>query len=440
MKLTKLILAAVGLAVGVGGVAVSVPASAADQYIPSMVYRSGPYAPNGIPFADGYADYLNMLNERDGGINGVKIQVEECDTSYDTNKGIECYEKMKGKGGVGASVFSPLSTGITYAITERATADKIPVFSMGYGRAAATVGSTFPYVFTAPVTYWAGADSIITYIAGKEGGFGKLKGKKIALIYHDSAYGKEPISTLEKLAALHGFEFSKFAVAHPGLEQKATWLQIGRQLKPNWTIMWGWGVMNQTAIKEAAAVGFPMDHFIGVWWSGSEQDVRPAGAAAKGYTSAQFHGAGAEYQVHKDIFKTLYDKGKGSAKREAVGEILYNRGMINAIIVVEAIRTAMGKFGNKPMSGEQVQWGFENLNITEDTLKKLGLTGLMAPLQLACNDHEGSGKVMMQQWDGAKWKQVSDWSLPHNDMLRPMYEESAAQYAKEKKITPRKCS
>jgi hypothetical protein len=34
------------------------------------------------------------------------------------------------------------------------------------------------------------------------------------------------------------------------VEQKATWLQI-RQQRPDYVFMWGWGVMNSTALKEA---------------------------------------------------------------------------------------------------------------------------------------------------------------------------------------------
>ena len=32
--------------------------------------------PNGIPFANGYVDYLKLVNARDGGIDGVKITAE----------------------------------------------------------------------------------------------------------------------------------------------------------------------------------------------------------------------------------------------------------------------------------------------------------------------------------------------------------------------------
>ena len=84
-----------------------------EQFFPSLVYRSGAYAPNGIPFANGVADYYNLLNARDGGINGIKVTTEECETGYATDRGVECYERLKGKGPTGASLFMPLSTGIT---------------------------------------------------------------------------------------------------------------------------------------------------------------------------------------------------------------------------------------------------------------------------------------------------------------------------------------
>ena len=105
---------------------------------------------------------------------------------------------------------------------------------------------------------------------------GDISGKKIALVYHNSAYGKEPIRTLEELAKKHGFELSLLPVDHPGQEQKSQWLQIRRE-KPDYVLMWGWGVMNQVAIQEAANIRFPMENFIGIWWSGSENDVLPAG-------------------------------------------------------------------------------------------------------------------------------------------------------------------
>ncbi len=439
MQYRATILAAVATAVGLTAGASSVAFAEGEQFIPSLVYRTGPYAPNGIPFANGFSDYLSMLNERDGGINNVKLVVEECDTAYNNDRGVECYERLKNGGETGASAIMPLSTGITYALIERATADKIPIFSMGYGRTDASDGRVFPYVFTPPATYWSQASALVKYVGAEEGGMENLEGKKIALVYHDSAYGKEPIPTLETLAEQFGYELSLYPVAHPGLEQKSTWLKIGRQLRPDWVFMWGWGVMNSTAIKEAAAVGYPMDKFIGVWWSGAEPDVEPAGDSAIGYKSGTFHAPGASFPVHEDILAHVYDKDLGAGERDDVGEVLYNRGVTQAIILTEAIRQAQSIHGEQPLKGEQIRDGFEALDITEERLAELGLPDFMPPVKVTCADHEGGSPVRIQQWNGKGWEFVSDWIEPMRDVIRPMIEESAAAYAAENGIEPRSC-
>ena len=305
----KFTLAFAAAALGVTAIAEPALAQANEQFLPALVYRTGPYAPNGIPFADGVADYWTLLNERDGGINGVKIASEECETGYATDKGVECYERLKGKGPTGAGYFSPLSTGITFALTEKVPGDKIPLLTMGYGRSESKNGAVFPWNFIAVGCYWTAADVAIQHIAHELGGIDKLKGKKISLVYHDSPYGKEPILALEERAKLNGFTFKAIPVTHPGVEQKSQWLAI-RQDRPDYVLLWGWGVMNSTAIKEAAAVGYPRDKMIGVWWSGAEPDVTPAGDQSTGYKALMLqHGAG-KFKVHDDLAEVRAGQGQ----------------------------------------------------------------------------------------------------------------------------------
>ena len=200
-------MSAIALAAVLGGTALAAPALAQnEQFIPALVYRTGAYAPNGVPYANGTADYYNLINERDGGINGVKIVSEECEFGYATDRGVECYERLKRKGPTGAAFVVPLSTGVTFALTEKTTTDKIPLISAGYGRSESRDGSVFQWNFPLLGTYWTAADILLQHIAKKEGGFDKLKGKKIALVYHDSPYGKEPIALLQKRSQMHGFE------------------------------------------------------------------------------------------------------------------------------------------------------------------------------------------------------------------------------------------
>lgn len=437
MRLSRTLLAA-------AAVLTAGTAAAQELTIPTMDYRTGAYAPSGIPFANGQTDYYHMLNERDGGIcvkagDCVKIRVVPCETEYNTQKGVECYEKTKGEGS-GALLYQPLSTGITYQIIPKASVDKIPVFSMGYGRTSAADGRVFEWVFNFPATYWSQASVLVKYIAEREGGMDKLRGKKITLVYHNSAYGKEPIRTLQELAKKHGFEYNDIAVDHPGQEQRAVWLQI-RQNRPDWVLMWGWGVMNQVAVKEAANIRFPMDKFIGVWWSGSEADVKPAGAAAKGYLSGTFHAVGADFPAIQDIIKHVYEKGKAAdpAFRDRVGEVLYNRGVVAAMWSAEAIRGAMIKNNTKQVTGAMVRDGLENLNVDEARLKELGLENFTIPVKVTCANHEGPGKVALQQWDGQQWKVVTPYYEADREVVDKLIKEDSEQYAKENNIKPRDC-
>ena len=436
MQPRKAIACLAGLAMGW----VSAGVAAQEQFVPLLSYRVGAYAAGGSGVFGGYIDYMNYVNMKDGGINGVKLAWEECETEYNNSRGLECYERLKKKGG-GASMVQPLSTGITYGLMDRVVTDKIPIVTIGYGRTDSADGRVFPWVFPAITTYWSQASAIVKYIGMKEGGEDKLRGKKIVHLYHDSAYGKEPIGVFQEYQKKLGVEITSIAVPHPGNEQQSQWLQI-RQLKPDYVILWGWGVMNTVAIKSAAKVGYPREKMIGGWWAGAEEDTVPAGDAAKGYTAAVFNVAGANLPLVQDVKKVVYAKGKGNMEDPTrVGSVNYVRGIVHGIITVEAIRKAQEKYGKgKVMTGEQVRWGIENLNLDEARLKALNAAGMMPPLKITCADHEGSGLVKFQTWDGKEWKVVSDWIAPDKAMVRAMVEESAAKYAKEKGITLRDCA
>jgi len=428
--LTTLLAGAAALSAG-GAVA----QDANTQFIGITGYRVGPYGANGAAFFSGFIDYLNLINERDGGINGVKLSWEECETEYNNAKGVECYERLKSKVGTGPTAVHPMSTGITYALLDKAPTDKIPLITLGYGRTDAVDGRVFPWVFPLVSNYWDGATGIVKFIGEKEGGTGKLKGKKIVLLYHDSAYGKEPHPVLEAESKNLGFELKMIPVPHPGNEQQSQWLQI-RQYQPDWVILWGWGVMNATALKTAQKVGFPREKMVGNWWAGSEIDTEAAEGAANGYYAASLNLAGTDFPVVQDVQKLLIAKGKSPTNPKLPGTVLWNRGLAAAMLTVEAVRTAQGKFGKKPLTGEQVRWGIENLNIDAKRLQQLGFNSMVPAVKTSCTDHSGSGLVRFQQWDGTHWKAVSDWMSGDRAMIRKMVEESAAKYAGEKNITP----
>ena len=396
----------------------------AEMVFPSLSYRTGAYAANGIPFADGYADYFTMINERDGGIDGVKIKMIECETGYNTEKGVECYESTKGEG---ALVYQPLSTGITYQLIPKSAADGIPLHTMGYGRTSAANGKIFPTVFNYPANYWNGASAVVNHLLDINDG--DIKGKTLALVYHNSAYGKEPIRTLEELSKKHGFELDLLPVDHPGQEQKSQWLQI-RRTKPDYVTMWGWGVMNATAIQEAANIRYPMDQFIGIWWSGSENDVIPVGEKANGYKALNFHGVGDDYPLYDDLKKYVYDEDKAAGAGDQAGTVLYNRGLYAAMLAVEAAKEAQKIHDTKEITPAQMRDGMEALKMTEDRMAGLGMPNFGPSFDVSCPNHGGPGLVSVNQWDAkaGEWKVISDYSESDMEVIGKLIEEDSEAY------------
>ena len=415
----------------VAGVMAAMPALA-ELTFSSLSYRTGAYASNGIPLADGYADYMTLLNERDGGIGGELTRVIECETAYNTEKGVECYEATKGEG---VLVYEPYSTGMTYQLIPKTAADGIALHTGGYGRTSAKNGEVFRNVFNYPANYWDGASGAINHLLDINGN--DIKGKKVALVYHNSAYGKEPIRTLEVLAEKHGYELSLLPVDHPGQEQKSQWLQIRRD-KPDYVLMWGWGVMNQVAIQEAVNIRFPMENFIGSWWSGSENDVLPAGPKANGYKSLTFHGVGSDFAVLDDIKKYVVDAGKAAGAGDQVGTVLYNRGLYMAMLHAEAARTAQDMTGKSAVSQGDMIKAMEAFEMTEEKMAGLGLANFGPSFKVTCQNHGGDGLVGVAQWDAGagKWSMISDYKQSDQSVVAKLIAEDSAAYAAENNITP----
>ena len=384
---------------------VALPAQAQDtQYFPLLVYRTGPYGANGAQLANGQIDYLKLINA-EGGVNGVMLSWEECETEYKTDVGVECYERLKGNGAVAA--VSPFSTGITYALLEKAAADENVLFSMGYGRTSAADGTVFPWVFNFPATYWSQATSIMEYIAEQEGGFDKLAGKKIGLVHLDHPYGREPIPTLEKMAERRRLR----AAAVPGADRLDDRPEVDLARHPP---------------RQAR-----LDPDVGL---GCDEPDRDQGGVADPLSDGSFHrqlvGGGrgrrarlgrSGRRLHWRYLPRCRRRRAGVRARSArrstppatapepedeIGEVLYNRGVANSAFIVEAMNTAMKEFGNKVLTGEEMRWGFEHLDITPERIDELGLTGVIPPTKVTCSNHEGSPAIKLQRWDGEKWTDV----------------------------------
>ncbi|ETX28488.1 ABC transporter substrate-binding protein [Roseivivax isoporae] len=397
-------------------------AAAQELYAPNLAYRTGPFAATGIPLMNGQADYFTMLNERDGGIGGIRVNFDECETGYSTEKGVECYEKTKAK----AIVTQPWSTGITLQVLPKSNVDEIPILAPGYGFSPMADGRVFQWAFNTPSSYWDGASMILQYLE-QEGG--SLEGKKIAFLHLDHPFGKEPLPFLEAKAEEIGFSLVPIPVGLKEMQnQSAQWLQIRRE-RPDYVVMWGWGAMNAGAITEAVKTRFPMENFVGVWWASHDADLRLVGADGAGYKAISWSYPVLDAPVMQDIRTHVVEAGLSQTSEEEMQGVFYSRGVVISMILAEGIRAAQAEFGHAEITPSELRWGLENLNVTEARLAELGMTGMVPPFATSCADHTGHSGGWMLEWDGEKFVKASELLKPESALVSELEAREAQAYA-----------
>lgn len=437
--------AGVALLAGLLGLGVTARA-AEEQYIAIPSIRVGPYNVMGTGYFGGEIDYLQYVNMT-GGVNGVKFTWQECETEYNAAKNVECYQRlMTNDKGQKMILWDPYGTPLAYSVIGRVANDQVVLAQAGFGRTDAAYGPVWPWVFGVHSNYWTQIAMTLRFMAITEGGIEKMKGKTVAHLYIDTAYGREPLPAMRIICQQWGIKLLEIPIAAPGLEQTAQWRRV-RAEKVDWVTFWGAGYgMSGTAHRTRQSVGFPANRVVFVTFGGAEEDMIAGGDAAKGTFAIGHVMPGRDnIPVIQNIWKTVYGAGKGNMKEhERVGTLYYNRGVAAAVIWAEAIRIAQAKFNKvgKAVTGEEFRWGYEHLDFTPKARRDFyGLGGLLPPFKVSCEDHEGGEAFLVLQWKGKKYEVVHDWMGPGplSDLIDGLEKDSALKYAKENNMPVRDC-
>jgi branched-chain amino acid transport system substrate-binding protein len=407
MKGILAILTGLALIVGAAG-----PTAAShDIVIGLQCDRTGATQTVGVKLCPGYHDYIMLVNAK-GGVGGHKIRAVEIDHEYKVPQGMEAYERHKKEGAVVIGVYG---TPHIYAMAQKLTEDRIPGTSPGFGSAAAADGLRYPYIFPIAATYWSQGTAAVDFVKKQLGG---LRGKKIAYIFFDNPAGREPIAVLEDLSTQEGFQLKTFAVPPPGVEMGAQVLDIAQRYKADFVIAHLFGRSPSVSIKEFKRVGYPLRKIVSFVWGSAEADVEAAGgwAVAEGYYTMQFAGVGTDFPVLNEI-RDMYKKEGKPAPKEMASTVYYNRGVLIAALHVEAIRNAVKAKPDGKLTGEDVKKGFEQIS-------GFTLGGLVPPLKVTANDHEGGGLVQIYQVKGGKFEKVTEWFSAYTDVVQKHIKES----------------
>ncbi len=395
---------AAGVATGLA-LAASAVAQPKEIVIGDQCDRTGPTQIVGTVLCPAQQDYYKLINA-EGGVDGWTIRGDEIDNSYKVPQGIEAYERQKQMGVVMMTLYG---TPQTVALNQRLEQDKMPTTSPGFGISAAADGTRYPYLFPVAATYWSQGAGAVKFAKDQLGG--SLKGKKIAYVYYDNPAGKEPLPIIDALQKKEGFELRTFAVPPPGVEMGAQILDITQRYHPDFIIMHLFGRSPSVAIKGLKGAGYPLSKVLGLVWASAEADILAAGGwgVAEGYNTLQFAGAGDNYPVRQQI-KDMYKKEGKAPPKEMDNTVIYNRGLLQAAVQVQAIKNALKISGGEKPTGPQIKEGLEQIH-------DFTLGGLVPPLQITPTDHEGGGWVQVFRVHDGKFVKETGWFRAYRDVV-----------------------
>ena len=418
MRMRQFLAIAIALTVAAGSLLAAAPSHAqskGDIVIGLQCDRTGPTQIVGTVLCPGFHDYIGLVNSK-GGVEGRQLKALEIDHEYKVPPAVESYERHKKDGAVTMAIYG---TPHIYALAAKLTEDRIPGTSPGFGSAAAADGQRYPYIFPIAATYWSQGAAAVDFV--KKQLNGTLKGKKIAYIFYDNPAGREPIDVLDDIAAKEGFQLKTFAVPPPGVEMGAQVLDIAQRFKADFVIAHLFGGAPSVSIKEFKRVGYPLRKVVSFVWGAGEANIEGAGGfgVAEGYYVMQFAGVGLDYPVLNEI-REMYKKQGKPAPKEMASTVFYNRGVLIAALHVEAIRHALKAKPDGKITGADVKAGFEKIN-------NFTLGGLVPPLKITPQDHEGGGLVQIWQVKGGKFEKVTDWYAAYQDVVAKHIKESGTK-------------
>ena len=370
--------------------------------------RTGPTQTVGTFLCPGVHDYVKLINSKGGLTGGHTVKILEIDHEYKVPPGMEAYQRFKAEGAVSVMIYG---TPHTQALTPLLNADKIPGTSPGFGSAAAANGLKFPYVFPVAATYWSQGAAAVQFAKEKLGG---LKGKKIAYLFYDNPAGREPLPVIHKLAELEGFDLREFAVPPPGVEMKVQVQDIARRYKADFVINHTFGKAPSVSLNEMTRNGFPLNRMVGLVWAGAESNIMGAGGwhKAQGFYVMQFAGAGQKFSILDEI-KALYKSEGKKTPREMNTSVYYNRGVLTGALHLKAIDNAIKAKGSGDIVGADVKLGFEQI-------ENFTVGGLLPPMKITAEDHEGGGWVQIFEVKGEGFVPVTEWFQGYRDIVMEM--------------------
>lgn len=355
-----------------------------DIVIGGSIPMTGVFAFAGVGINAGIQDYVRIVNDG-GGIQGRKVRYVPEDTGYKVDVSVATYKKLTSQNKI--NLYYGDSTG--FAKTINPELDRNGNILMAGASFASELNDPqrFPNQFLVGPDYTEMFGILLKHIAKEK------PGAKVAFVYSDSEFGRDPIEKSEAAAKALGLSVPIKIMTPAGSVDVSTEVIKLRRAAPDYTIFHGYILAPIPEFINQGKQQGMKSKWMGTFWTMDSSTVMQMGDAGDGFMGVM-------------PFRYYYDTEKAPmlekirSLRSEYQSTAYIQGFLAAMLFLESAKRCLA--ADKPLSGP-------NLKAALNSLKDFDTGGLIGvPITIAGNSIP-VGRVYRADMKAKKMVAASDW-------------------------------
>lgn len=363
----------------------SVLAQAADEVvIGGSIPMTGVFAFAGVGINAGIQDYVKIINDA-GGIAGRKVRYVPEDTGYKVDVSVATFKKITSQNKV--NLYYGDSTGFAKTINPELERNGNILMAGASFASELNDPKKYPHQFLVGPDYTEMFGILLKHIAKEK------PGAKVAFVYSDSEFGRDPIEKSEAAAKALGLSVPIKIMTPAGSVDVSTEVIKLRRAKPDYTIFHGYIL---APIPEFITQGKQQgmtSKWMGTFWTMDNSTVMKMGPDGDGFMGVM-------------PFRYYYDTEpapmleKIRAMRPEYQSVPYMQGFVAAMLFLESAKRCLQ--ANQPLTGD-------NMKAALNSLKDFDTGGVIGvPITITGNSIP-VGRVYKADMKAQKMLPASDW-------------------------------
>lgn len=367
---------------GVAGIA---QAEEKEIVIGGSIPMSGVFSFAGIGIHAGIQDYVKIANDA-GGIDGYKLKYVPEDSGYKVDVSVAAFKKITSQNKV--DFYYGDSTGFSKTINPELNRMNSILMSGASFATELNDPEKYPYQFLAGPDYSEMFSILLRYIAQES------PGAKVAFVYSDTEFGRDPIEKSRKVAEELGLKVALELMTPPGSVDVSTETAKLRRAKPDYAIFHGYVLAPiPEFIDQARKMGL-QTKFMGTFWTMDNSTVMQMGEVGDGFMGVM------PYRYYYDESAPAPMLEKIREMRPEYQNVPYMQGFLSAMLYAESARRVLAE--GKELSAD-------NMKAALNSIKDFDTGGVIGvPITITGNSIP-VGRIYQADVSKGQMLPVSDW-------------------------------